>query len=311
MRIVDEHDCEVEPGAVGELLVRTDRPWAMNHGYNGKPEATARAWRNGWFHTGDAFREDDAGNYFFVDRMKDAIRRRGENISSFEVETEIGAFPGGAGGGGGGGGERGRRGRGAGRGVARRGREHRPGGADRVPVPRQAHFMVPSYVRVLPTSCRRHRQKVQKHLLRTEGVTAARTVPGRADRGQARARGRDDGAGRGTENTMTTDDLLIDCDGHILEPPDLWETYLEPRYRDRAIRIRVGDDAFEYLEIDGRRAVLPRQGQLGTLGGMGKRVDEAKELRERAMRGEIRPEEMRGIPRTPSARISAARGSAP
>ena len=67
------------------------------------------------------------------------------------------------------------------------------------------------------------------------------------------------------------------------------------RYRDRAIRIRVGDDAFEYLEIDGKRAVLPRQGRHGTLGGMGKRVDEAVRLRERAMRGEIRPEEMRGI----------------
>jgi len=94
---------------------------------------------------------------------------------------------------------------------------------------------------------------------------------------------------------MTTDAMLIDCDGHILEPPDLWEKYLEPRYRDRAIRIRVGDDAFEYLEIDGKRAVLPRPGQLGNLGGMGQRVDEAKHLRERAMRGEIRPEEMRGI----------------
>jgi len=94
---------------------------------------------------------------------------------------------------------------------------------------------------------------------------------------------------------MTTDAMLIDCDGHILEPPDLWEKYLEPRYRNRAIRIRVGDDAFEYLEIDGKRAVLPRPGQLGNLGGMGQRVHEAKHLRERAMRGEIRPEEMRGI----------------
>ena len=66
----------------------------MNHGYNANPEATARAWRNGWFHTGDAFRRDADGNFFFVDRMKDAIRRRGENISSFEVEAEIGAHPG-------------------------------------------------------------------------------------------------------------------------------------------------------------------------------------------------------------------------
>ena len=65
----------------------------MNHGYYGNPEATARAWRNGWFHTGDAFRRDADGNFFFVDRMKDAIRRRGENISSFEVEAEICAHP--------------------------------------------------------------------------------------------------------------------------------------------------------------------------------------------------------------------------
>lgn len=89
--------------------------------------------------------------------------------------------------------------------------------------------------------------------------------------------------------------MVIDCDGHILEPPDLWEKYLEPRYKSRAIRIRIGDDGYEYLEIDGRRATLPRPGQLGTLGGMGKRVDEARLLRERAMTGEIRPEEMRGI----------------
>ena len=43
---------------VGEMLVRTDRPWAMTHGYFKIPEATARSWRNGWFHTGDAFRVD-------------------------------------------------------------------------------------------------------------------------------------------------------------------------------------------------------------------------------------------------------------
>ena len=75
---------------------------------------------------------------------------------------------------------------------------------------------------------------------------------------------------------MSTDPLVIDCDGHILEPPDLWETYLEPRYRDRALRIRVGDDGFEQLLIDGRRSTIARPGQLSTLGGMGKRVDEAK-----------------------------------
>jgi crotonobetaine/carnitine-CoA ligase len=93
VRLVDENDCEVPEGSVGEMIVRADRPWAMNSGYHKAPEATARAWRNGWFHTGDAFRKDAEGNFFFVDRMKDAIRRRGENISSFEVEAEILAHP--------------------------------------------------------------------------------------------------------------------------------------------------------------------------------------------------------------------------
>jgi len=47
---------------------------------------------------------------------------------------------------------------------------------------------------------------------------------------------------------MIADAMVIDCDGHILEPPDLWERYLEPRFRDRALRIRVGDDGYEYGE---------------------------------------------------------------
>jgi crotonobetaine/carnitine-CoA ligase len=89
VRLVDENDCEVPVGSVGEMLVRADRPWAMSHGYLKEPQATARAWRNGWFHTGDAFRKDAEGNFFFIDRMKDSIRRRGENISSFEVEAEV------------------------------------------------------------------------------------------------------------------------------------------------------------------------------------------------------------------------------
>lgn len=93
VRLVDRHDCEVPVGAIGEMLVRTDRPWAMNSGYNRNPEATAEAWANGWFHTGDAFRRDADGYYYFVDRVKDAIRRRGENISSFEVELEVCAHP--------------------------------------------------------------------------------------------------------------------------------------------------------------------------------------------------------------------------
>ena len=92
-RLVDEHDHEVAAGAAGELIVRSDQPWVFNAGYDGLPEATATAWRNGWYHTGDVFRRDADGNYFFVDRVKDSIRRRGENISSVEVEAAVRAHP--------------------------------------------------------------------------------------------------------------------------------------------------------------------------------------------------------------------------
>lgn len=93
VRLVDEYDCEVAPGEAGELIVRTTQPWAMNHGYHGNPEATAAAWRNGWFHTGDAFIMDEDGDFFFVDRLKDMIRRRGENISAHELEIELLGHP--------------------------------------------------------------------------------------------------------------------------------------------------------------------------------------------------------------------------
>jgi crotonobetaine/carnitine-CoA ligase len=89
VRLVDEHDVPVAIGAPGELVVRHTLPWVINSGYKNMPEATARAWRNGWFHTGDQLREGDDGKLYFLDRVKDAIRRRGENISSFEVESEV------------------------------------------------------------------------------------------------------------------------------------------------------------------------------------------------------------------------------
>jgi crotonobetaine/carnitine-CoA ligase len=89
VRVVDEHDFPVAPGEVGELIVRSAAPWTLNLGYYGMPDATARAWRNGWFHTGDGFTYDEDGYYYFVDRLKDTIRRRGENISSFEVEAMV------------------------------------------------------------------------------------------------------------------------------------------------------------------------------------------------------------------------------
>jgi len=93
VRLVDEFDGEVPVGEVGELIVRTAVPWTLATGYLGMPEQTALAWRNGWFHTGDAFRQDVEGRFYFVDRMKDSIRRRGENVSSFEVEAEVNAHP--------------------------------------------------------------------------------------------------------------------------------------------------------------------------------------------------------------------------
>ncbi len=93
LRLVDERGNEVAAGEVGELLVRPQIPDTMNSGYFGLPEATADAWRDGWFHTGDAFRCDALGRWYFVDRVKDAIRRRGENVSSFELEAMVASHP--------------------------------------------------------------------------------------------------------------------------------------------------------------------------------------------------------------------------
>jgi crotonobetaine/carnitine-CoA ligase len=92
-RLVDESDQPVKDGETGELIVRAEAPWVLNAGYLNNPEATSQAWRNGWFHTGDAFTRDAEGNYFFVDRLKDCIRRHQENISSFEVEAHVDAHP--------------------------------------------------------------------------------------------------------------------------------------------------------------------------------------------------------------------------
>ena len=93
-RVADPQDEPLGPGEVGELLVRSDDPWMIMSGYWRDPESTERAFRNQWFHTGDAFRYDEDGNFYFVDRLKDSIRRRGENISSFVVEQTVTEHPG-------------------------------------------------------------------------------------------------------------------------------------------------------------------------------------------------------------------------
>jgi crotonobetaine/carnitine-CoA ligase len=171
VRLVDENDCEVPMGEIGEMIVRTDRPWGMNSGYYKRPEATAEAWRNGWFHAGDCFRQDEEGYFYFVDRMKDAIRRRGENISSFEVEAEVVAYPS----------------------VREAAAYAVPSelGEDEVMIAvaavdnteldeaslmeflgeRMAYFMIPRYVRILDELPKTPSSKVMKHLLRNEGVT--------------------------------------------------------------------------------------------------------------------------------------------
>ncbi|BBY83721.1 AMP-binding protein [Mycolicibacterium pulveris] len=86
VKLFDEHDAEVPVGEVGEVVVRPNAPHVMFEGYYRNPEATASVWRNGWMHTGDLGKFDDDGYFYFVDRKKDYLRRRGENISSFEVE---------------------------------------------------------------------------------------------------------------------------------------------------------------------------------------------------------------------------------
>lgn len=94
VRLVDpDTDEEVGAGEVGELVVRPRVPWICSMGYFNMPDRTVEAWRNLWFHTGDALKRDADGWFYFVDRFKDALRRRGENISSYEVETAFLSHP--------------------------------------------------------------------------------------------------------------------------------------------------------------------------------------------------------------------------
>jgi acyl-CoA synthetase (AMP-forming)/AMP-acid ligase II len=96
-RVVDDHDADVPPGAEGELVVRWGGPEGPRHGffaeYLKNPEATAEAWRGGWFHTGDVVTQAADGMLYFVDRKKNIIRRAGENIAAAEVEATLQAHP--------------------------------------------------------------------------------------------------------------------------------------------------------------------------------------------------------------------------
>ncbi|GAA5237161.1 AMP-binding protein [Verticiella sediminum] len=170
-RVVDENDLPLEDGQVGELVVRSAEPWTMMSGYLREPQATADVWRNGWFHTGDAFRRTAQGDFIFADRLKDAVRRRGENISSFEVESEIARHP-------------------QVREVAVvaakselsedevlavvslvEGASVEPEALIEFLRTRLPYFMIPRYIRVMPALPRTATQKIVKHQLRAEGVT--------------------------------------------------------------------------------------------------------------------------------------------
>lgn len=172
VRIVDENDEEVPPNTPGEMCVRTKNPWDMTLGYWNHPEWTAKAWRNLWYHTGDMLMRDEEGNYYFVDRTKDAIRRRGENISSMEVEQEIVKHPailecavipsdsehteqevmavv-----------------------VLKQGMTVDPVELIRFLEPRMAYFMIPRYVDVIDALPKTPTGKIQKFPLRERGLTA-------------------------------------------------------------------------------------------------------------------------------------------
>ena len=95
IRVVDpETDEPLPPNEIGEIVGRPKEPFVFMAGYFRMPDKTAEAWRNLWFHTGDAGYFDVEGRLFYADRIKDRIRRRGENISAFEVEDVIAKHPG-------------------------------------------------------------------------------------------------------------------------------------------------------------------------------------------------------------------------
>lgn len=176
VRLADPQTDEPVPdGSAGELLVRPKVPGIICSEYLRMPEKTVEAWRNLWFHTGDVLRRDDAGWYYFVDRVKDALRRGGENVSSFEVEAVVRSHPAIA--------------DCAVVGVA----ADEPGGEDEIKAcvllavghtelnftsllawcdERMPFYMVPRYIEVVDQLPRTPSEKVRKHELRAAGITA-------------------------------------------------------------------------------------------------------------------------------------------
>ncbi|WP_156289684.1 AMP-binding protein [Oceanobacillus salinisoli] len=171
IRLVNDFDEEVPHGKVGELVVRSEKPWVLMAGYWKMPEKTVEAWRNQWLHTGDLFTRDEEGNFYFVDRVKDSIRRRGENISSMEVESEINGYP--------------KVLESAAVAVPSSDGEEEikacivpqpnetimPDELIKFLVDRMPHFMVPRYIEILEELPKTQTQKIQKSELRKNGIT--------------------------------------------------------------------------------------------------------------------------------------------
>ena len=162
-----------DPGEAGEIAIRATRPDVLFQGYYKAPEATADAMAGGWFHSGDRGRRDADGYFVFLDRIKDTIRRRGENISSYEVERVVNSHPAVA--------ESAAVGVPSDLGeedvmivVVARG-EEAPDPAELVAFceERLAAFMVPRYVRVRAALPKTATQRVQKFSLRAEGAAGA------------------------------------------------------------------------------------------------------------------------------------------
>ena len=176
VRVVDpETDEELPPGQVGEIVARPREPYGFMQGYNAMPERTVEAWRNFWFHTGDAARRDEDGYFYFVDRIKDCIRVRGENISSYEIEKVLSEHPAVA------------------EAAAVAVKSELVGGEDEVKAcvvlksgqrltpqevldfcqPRMPYFAVPRYVEFVEALPKTPTEKVRKTALREAGITVA------------------------------------------------------------------------------------------------------------------------------------------
>lgn len=171
VKLVDDEGNEVGANTPGELLIRPLKPYSMMLEYYRMPEKTVEAWQDLWFHTGDYLQHDEEGYYYFVDRKKDALRRRGENISSFEVERGVNSHPAVL----------------QSAAVAVKSEL----GEDEVMVcvalkpgeqltaealiehcsEQMAYFMVPRYIRFMDALPKTPTERVQKYLLREQGVT--------------------------------------------------------------------------------------------------------------------------------------------